>query len=62
MKRKEALSKISLGENLERLKKENIKPFSFLTDEGKTQKSKPFVYIDVNVGPGRFFHINILEI
>ena len=52
--RKQALEKISLGENLEKLKKENVKPFSFLTEEGQKKKSKPFVYIDVNVGPGRF--------
>lgn len=46
------LSRIPTGENYEKLRKENVKPFSFLSEE-KQKKEKPFVFIDVNVGLGR---------
>ena len=46
--------RISVGENYLKLKKENVKPFSFLKEDSKNKKNKPFVYIDVNVGLGKF--------
>jgi hypothetical protein len=59
-KKKEALEKIPAGENYERIRNEKIKPFTFLTKE-KKHKNPPFVYVDVNVGPGRSGRIGIHE-
>ena len=47
-----------MGENYEKLRNQRIKPFSFLEQERKKRKV-PFVYIDVNVGPGRYKNHNV---
>jgi len=59
-KKKEALEKVPAGENYDKLRNEKVKPFTFLTKE-KKHKHPPFVYVDVNVGPGRTGRIGIHE-
>jgi len=59
-KKKEALEKKSVGENYERLRNANIKPFSFV-DNPRYKRKAPFVYIEINVAPGRTGRIGIHE-
>ena len=41
-----------MGENYEKLKKEKVKPFSFV-ENPRNKRNAPFVYIEINVAPGR---------
>jgi len=59
-KKKEALEKVPTGENYEKNRNAGMKPFTFLTKEKKS-KNPPFVYVDVNVAPGRTGRIGIHE-
>jgi len=59
-KKKERIEKIPSGENYERIKNANIKPFTFVLNP-RAKRSPPFVYIDANVGPGKTGRIGIHE-
>jgi len=59
-KKKEALERKPAGENYEKLRNANIKPFTFVNKE-KKHRNPPFVYVDVSVGPGRTGRIGIHE-
>ena len=46
------------GENYEKIRNANIKPPSFVNE--KREKKKPFVYIDANLGHGKFVFICLI--
>lgn len=46
--------RIPNGENYDKIRKADIKPFSFVV-KGKEPKKTPYMYIDANVGGGRYF-------
>ncbi len=45
--------RIPVGENYEKLKNARIVPPSFVTEE-KQKRKPPFVYIDANIGHGKY--------
>jgi len=59
-KKKEALERKPAGENYEKIRKANIKPFSFV-DNLRQKRNPPFVHIEINVAPGRTGRIGIHE-
>jgi hypothetical protein len=52
-KKKEQLEHIPIGEGLEKRRNQKVKIPSCATQSKIAAKKKPFMYLDVNIGPGK---------